>query len=110
VTLEGKPVAGQVIFIWDDKKELSSPIGPQGNYTIPEPPAGKVKVLVKSMTMPGGNQPLVKPKGGPEMADPLGGGGMGGAAPPAKYGAVNTTPLSFEVTSGRQTYDIPLAP
>jgi len=108
VTLDGKPVAGTVVFVGADGKEVGvSPIGPDGNYTIPNPATGPVKVLVKSMTASLGGG-AIRPPGGPTMPDPA--GTSQGVQPPAKYGAEKTTPLTFEVKTGKQTYDIPLSP
>jgi len=107
VTLNGQNVAGQVTFVGADNKELSSPIREDGSYLIENPPTGSVKVLVKGMTS-GGPAPMTpKTPGMPSMPDMP---GAKGVAPPAKYGSVATTPLTFEVTGGKQTYDIPLAP
>jgi hypothetical protein len=104
VTLNGEPVAGNVAFVGADNKESPpSPIKPDGTYTIPNPPTGQVKILVKGM---GGTAPVTTP---PKEA----GGNMpkiGGVAPPTKYGAVATTDLKFEVTSGKQKHDIELKP
>jgi len=110
VTLDGKPVSGIVAFIWDDKKELTSPTGPDGSYTIPEPNPGTVKVVVRSMqALTSGAGPKAPPKGGAPMTE-MPGAATGGTAPPQKYTQPNTTPLTYEVKPGKQTYDIPLAP
>jgi len=108
VTLDGKPVSGIVAFVYPDKQEVTSPIGPDGGYSIPEPKPGTVKVVVRSMQPLGGGGLKAPPKGGPPMAEMPGTGG--GTPPPKKYEAANTTPLTYEVAPGRQTYDIPLAP
>jgi hypothetical protein len=103
VTLNDKPVAGQVVFAYPDGKELVGLITADGAYTIPEPPAGNVKVCVRPMV--GG--PGAGLKGGPELSKdgPTTGGG---GAPPPKYQSVATSGLTFEVKTGKQTYDIPL--
>src|SRR5438552_2785708 len=60
VTLDNKPVAGVVGFVYPEK-EMTSPIGADGSYQIIDPPPGQVKVYVK--------------------------GGLGGGAPQAKGSA-----------------------
>jgi len=107
VTVNGEPAVGIVAFVGQDNKEVAStPIKPDGTYQFDDPPPGKVKVLVKGML---GSTPLVAPKsGGPEL--PSMPGAMKGATPPPKYGQANTTPLTFEITSGKQTFDIPMTP
>jgi len=105
VTLNGEAVAGTVVFVGADNKEVPAPIKPDGSYTVPNPPTGKVKVLVKGML---GSAPVATPPKDSGSMPKMGGGS--GVAPPAKYGAVASTPLSFEVTSGKQKYDIPLPP
>jgi len=111
VTLDGKPVAGVVVFVWDDKKESASPIGPDGNYAIMDPALGHVKVVVKAGQGGPSAGPLVAPpkmKDGPALPSlPT---TAQGVAPPAKYGSPATTPLSYDVKAGKQTYDIPLGP
>jgi len=103
VTLNGEPVAGIITFVGADNKEVSGPIKPDGTYTVANPPAGQVKILVKGM---GGTLPTATPpkEAGGNMPK------MGGVSPPAKYSAVNTTDLKFEVTSGKQKHDITLTP
>jgi hypothetical protein len=110
VTLNGEPVSGLISFIDASNKEtLGVPINAaDGTYTIENPPLGQVKIVVKAM--PGAsNAPMVKPKDAPmpEMGAPT---AMKGVSPPAKYGTATTTPLSYEVKPGKQTYDIPLTP
>jgi len=109
VTLDGKPVSGTVIFVWPDSKELASPIGPDGSYSIPNPPPGQVKILVKGMT----SGAVEAPVGGP----PPGAGDLPkipnastGVQPPAKYGDASTSDLSYEVKAGKQSHDLALKP
>jgi hypothetical protein len=104
VKLNGESVSGMVAFVGADNKEVISPIKPDGSYVVANPPKGKCKVLVKGML---GTGPIAPPKDAGNM--PKMGSGSG-ANPPAKYGAVNTTTLEFEVTSGKQKYDITLTP
>jgi len=104
-------VSGVIVFVWDDKKELSSPLGLEGNYSIADPAPGHVKVVVKSgLGGPTGGPLVAPPKGKDAPAMPNMPGPAAGVAPPAKYGSVATTPLSYDVKSGKQTYDIPLGP
>jgi hypothetical protein len=136
VTLNGQPVTGQVVFVGPDKKEVTSPITPEGEYRIVDPPKGEVVILVRSvgaapagpspvgpgaLPTPGvkGPGPLVsggKPPPGP-TPPPKGGkppdmpSGMptAGATPPAKY-ATAAGGLKLTVTGGDQKYDIELKP
>jgi len=73
VTLNGKPVAGTVVFIGADNSEVgTSPIGPEGNYTIVNPTPGPVKILVKGKgaagSGPGVGPVIAPPKGGADNA------------------------------------------
>jgi hypothetical protein len=99
VTLKGQPVAGEVIFVGSDRKEVGSPIGADGSYQIYNPPKGEVQILVKGF--PGA---AVEP---PKDAPPR--PGAGGAAPPARYARPNNG-LTMTVTGGKQTHDVPLTP
>src|SRR4051794_6203038 len=107
VTFGGRPVAGMVTFVGADGKEATAPINPDGSYTVVNPPAGQVQVVVKNFPgMAGGNQPKPNPRlpqlpGSVTTAAPL------GVAPPAKYAAPSPA-LTFTVTGGRQTYDVEL--
>jgi len=113
VTLgEKEPVAGVVVFVGSDNTPKESPIKADGTYQIADPPKGTCKVVVKPMgavTTPGGGGtgPMAPPKGSPEMAGNLGGGAKG-APPPQKYQDAKSTPLTFEVKEGKQTFDIKL--
>jgi len=108
VTVNGEPANGIVVFLGQDNKELAStPIKPDGTYQFDDPPAGQVKVLVKGMM---GGAPLIAPPAGKGPELPSMAGGMKGATPPPKYGQANTTPLTFEVKTGKQTFDIAMSP
>lgn len=104
VTLNDKPVGGTVVFLYADGKEVAGPIGPTGEYVIANPPAGSVKVYIR------GSGAVAPPptKGGPEMPKDGPAAGGGGVAPPPKYQSAATSGLTFEVKTGKQTYDIPL--
>jgi len=95
----GDPVTGNVIFVGADGKSSPPALIADGKYDIPNPPEGKVKILVKSMGMG------VPMKEGPPMKDAP---SMSGKPPPPKYGAINTTDLEYEVKPGKQTHDIVL--
>jgi hypothetical protein len=100
VTLNGNPVTGSVYFVGADGKE--SPAGlikGDGTYNVPDPPQGKVKVLVKGMA--GGAGPAAPVKDAPSMPGQS-------VPPPAKYGAAATTDLETEIKPGKQTYNIEL--
>jgi hypothetical protein len=108
VTMNGQIVAGQVIFITSDKKEIASPITAEGVYTINNPPKGEVQIIVKGAVAPGGPVARPIPKGdktpGEPPPSPM---ASSGATPPAKYAQAGNG-LKFTVTGGQQTYDIDL--
>jgi hypothetical protein len=97
VTLGGRAVAGQVVFVGSDQKEIAAPINPEGAYQINNPPKGEYQVVVKGV--PG--VPVVPGTKAPGDAPPP------GAAPPAKY-AQPGNGLKFSITGGEQKYDIEL--
>ncbi len=101
VTLDGQPVAGEVFFVGSDKKEVGSPIGPEGNYEISNPPKGDVLIVVKGKP---GIPSIPGAKAAPDLPPPP---TATGVAPPAKYGQPNNG-LKFTVTGGKQVYDIVL--
>ena len=104
VTFEGKAVAGSVVFIGSDNKEIEGLLDMDGKYSVPDLPQGDYKVAVKSML--GAAAP--PPKG---IAVPKSdAGSTGGAAPPAKYAAAATSGLTFKRTSGKQEHNIALTP
>jgi len=109
VTLNGENVGGTVTFVTvDTKKEFVSPIKQDGTYQIDNPPPGQVKVVVKGMGMGATVKP---PPAGKDVAKmPEMPGSAQGKEPPAKYASEKTTPLTYEVKTGKQTYDIPLTP
>lgn len=113
VTLNTKPVAGLIVFVNAEGKELSAPLGPDGSFTVENPPAGEVTVVVrtiggvgKAKEIPGGA--VVAGKGGSVL--PSAGTGMGGEDPPAKYGDPKTSPLKYTITAGHQTKNFELTP
>jgi len=113
VTLNGKSVAGTVHFIYSDGKELSSPIGSEGTYLIPNPAPGQVKIVVKPLagSTPGGlvGPPTAKDLAMPkDAADPGGVGAAKGETPPLKYQSATSTDLTYEVQKGKQTHNIEL--
>jgi hypothetical protein len=100
VTLNGQPVSGMVGFIGSDGKEVPAPIKPDGTYIVDNPPTGDVKVVVRGMQGPS------LPKG-VTMQDM---GGPQGVQPPPKYASPATSGLTFNVTGGKQNYNIELTP
>ncbi len=123
---------GQVQFMGEGGSSSTSPISPDGRYNISGLPTGKVKILVSTKQigsnmammpgMPGGGGPPGMPGGG----GPPGSGGPGmpkmgpdltqipkeireaidNAKIDEKYSTMDKSELSYEVTSGSQTYDI----
>jgi hypothetical protein len=103
VTHNDKPVAGTLVFVYADGKEVSSPLLPDGGYMVPDAPPGQVKIYIKPVAgfavppMKGGAE---MPKDGPVSAGP-------GVPPPRQYQTV-AGGLTYEVKAGKQTHDIPL--
>ncbi len=100
VTLGGQPVAGTVVFVWPDRKEMSAPLTVEGKYQILNPAKGEVQILVKApatMVVPKGAKALEMPGAVPTV----------GTLPPEKY-AKPKNGLAFNITGGQQTYDIVL--
>lgn len=109
IDFKGTKVAGMVIFVAADGTELPpSPINEAGTYYVDAPPPGSYKVVVRSLTLPGGGvAPLAT---SPDSVKLPGGGGAQAVPPPRKYTDVKTTDLTFEVKGGEQTFDIALKP
>ncbi len=107
VTYKGKTLtSGKVTFV-SETNSAFAPIQPDGTYSIPKVPTGKVVITVET------------PKAHQTMAmDPskMGGGPSGPVEPPknpeveapVRYADPKTSPLNYEVKSGTQTYDIVL--
>jgi len=110
VTLKGDPVAGSVVFIGSDNKEVMTHINPDGTYSVPDPAMGENKVLVKGGAVGGPAPPVLEgtPKDFKGTMPPTTTTKMG-VAPPPKYGSPDNG-LSFKVTGGAQKYDIELTP
>ena len=101
VTMDDKPVAGIVALVADGKK-FEGPIGPNGEYVIPNPAPGTYKVTITPVVgapVGGGvTAPVVKDKTDVQpKGDNL---AAGGVQPPAKYHTADKTDLSIEYKSG----------
>jgi hypothetical protein len=132
VTYKGKPLkAGTVSFMTTEGGHVASgEIKEDGTYTVSRVPAGPAKVTVKSVevfTPPGGGMmggrsgggaPRGAPAGAAENVKPPPGVDMSGFNPnssndkamkvPDKYKDFAKTPLTCDVKSGNQPYDIQL--
>jgi hypothetical protein len=108
VTLDGKPVAGEITFICSDGKEFKSPLTQDGGYSIIAPPKGVAKIGVKGMLLGlGGTLKKADSKGGESLAT---GPGSSGVAPPAKYADPAKSGLTYDIKGGSETHDIALSP
>jgi len=106
VTVGTEPVtSGEVVFVSADNKQVPSPIKADGTYLINDPPAGKVKILVRGLggSAIGGD----KGKAAIKEVPPI---GTKGATPNPKYASPATTDLSYDVKPGKQTHNIELKP
>jgi hypothetical protein len=102
VTLQGKPVSGQVVFLSGDGKEfVAFTGGPDGSYTITNAPKGEVTVLIKGLGQTGQTASSRPPPVGPKPV-------AGGVAPPARYAEPNE--LKLVVVGGQQVQDFDLTP
>jgi len=110
VLLGDKPVAGTVVFVSNDGKEVAAPIMPDGTYTATNAEVGSVKIYIKpgALGAPTVGAPKSAP-GTPEMPKDMGGTSSGVPAP-AKYTKVETSGLTYDVKSGKQEHNITLQP
>jgi hypothetical protein len=110
---------GTVTFVAKDGRVGSGNIDFDGNYEVNDAPIGDTTVTVKVpsvMRVPKGGQFQPKPPGNmPEMKG-SGGGGNPTIDPtkiveiPGKYGAADTSNLTYTVVKGEQTHNITLTP
>jgi len=116
--------AGTVAFTTKDGRIGSGNIDSEGNYEVSDAPVGECTITVKvpqmgSGPMAGKTQPQ-PPKDIPAMKGPGGEAGEKAFTPaidpskivqiPGKYGATDTSGLTYTVTKGEQTHNIPLSP
>jgi hypothetical protein len=110
VTLDGKPVSGEITFVCSDGKEIKSPLGTDGGYSILAPAKGEAKIGIKSMTAAVGGGKEAGKEGASKSAELPGMGGSSGAVPPAKYGNPASSGLTYTVKGGEEKHDITLSP
>jgi len=106
ITLGGSAVNGEVTFVGADGKEIKSPIGADGSYSILNPPKGEAKFGIKSLVA--GTAPTGAAGSKADMKMP--GGGPSGTPAPAKYGNPATSGLTYTVKGGEEKFDITLSP
>jgi hypothetical protein len=121
VKYKGQPVPGGSVIVYPaggGGRDGAGLISPDGRYAVYEAPLGAVKVVVRGVDAktasaamyPGQTIPKgAKVTGAPPEAR-MGGGGPP-AKPiilPAKYAQMETTPLTFTVAKGDNTFDIEL--
>jgi hypothetical protein len=122
VTFANKPLGiGTVAFFAADNRHASGAIQRDGTYTINDAPVGDVKIVI---TVPSRSSMMMMGRGGPpkppkdmkmpsEMLPPgyTGPEGPGEYVPISeRYAKLETTDLTYTVTKGEQTHDIPLKP
>jgi hypothetical protein len=117
VTFGGKNLtAGTVMFHGKNNLTGSATVGTDGNYVMTDAPVGDCKVTVTVPKMPPrGVEHLKGAPVGPKMPgdttpDTVGKIPTQIVPIPDKYSNVETSGLSFTVSRGEQTYDIPLTP
>jgi hypothetical protein len=122
VTYKGQPLGGgNVVFYAEGKASQTSPISPDGSYSISKIPAGPVKISVETESVrphkppPGGMSKMVPPKDAiPPGVDPGGVYGPKEATAkkyvkiPPQYADAQQSGLTYTVKSGSQTHDIDL--
>lgn len=106
VSVNGKPVDGEIAFIGSDKT-TTAPIGPgNGMYRMENPPLGNVKVTIRSLAVPPGVKAPPMPGGAKDVSTlPV---GSAVAAPP-KY-ATPANGLTYDVQAGEHKKDFELTP
>lgn len=107
VTMDGKPVSGEITFVCSDGKEFKSPLALDGGYFITAPAKGEAKIGIKGMST-GAAPKKPDTKGGGEL--PGMGGAASGVAPPAKYADPAKSGLTYTIKGGNETHDITLTP
>lgn len=130
VTFKDKPLpGGQVKFLTEKGKVYAGNINEDGSYTVAKVPAGPVKISVLPKESPkiGGGGPQGMPFGGPpkDMVGPPKDVGIPADARkgfenltkpdpnvvknfPDKYKDAEKSELTYTVTDGDQTHDLPL--
>jgi len=108
VTLNGKPVTGNIQFISGSKESPPSPIGPKGDYTVINPPKGECDVVIKGLGAVAGPVKDAKPMGDKDAGSGIQGPGEMAAQPPQKYASRGV--LKFTVEGGKQKKDFELTP
>lgn len=111
VTVDDKPVEGDVIFIGDGTSRPGS-ISPDGSYKIDKLKPGEYKVVVKGLLKTAFEKPkeVSKEKKADLPAIEGKASAIGtGERPPEKYGDEKTTPLKITVAAGSQTQDLKLS-
>ena len=107
VTLNGNPVAGEVIFVGSDGKESKMLISMDGSYTVASVAKGEAKIGVKSMSMGIGNAPAPTGAGKSDMPGVT---PASGVPAPAKYSNPSSSGLTYTVKGGDEKFDIVLTP
>jgi hypothetical protein len=107
VAIDGKPANnGTVIFSGADNHSAAGTIGPDGSYLAENVPVGEVQVVIHQMMTMGG---------GPDRPGPLKGieepvATVARPVPiPKKYQSVQTSELTYTVTSGTNRFNISLS-
>jgi hypothetical protein len=122
VSFKGETLGGgKVLFVAPGQKTVSSPIAPDGTYTIANIPTGTVQIAVETESarpveadaMKAG-VPQIPPDANlpPEAAKSMYKSGMANKGKyvwiPEGYGDPEKSGLTLEVTGGNQPYDIEL--
>jgi hypothetical protein len=107
VMIDGKPANnGTVIFSGADNHSAGAAIGPDGSYVAENVPVGPVKIVIHQMMMKGGGP--TRPGPLPGLEEPVAVVTNPVRIPP-KYQSVETSDLTFTVTSGANEFDIALS-
>lgn len=109
VTLQEKPLpGGYVTFLCEgpNAQTLSSPIQPDGGYSISNVPVGKVKITVQGVPRPVVPRNPADPKAAAPTVDVK----REEVRVPPRYSTAEQSGLELDVHSGSQPFDIKLQP
>jgi hypothetical protein len=112
ITYQGETLRGGTIIFasQEDKGSVVAEIGNDGTYTIEKVPSGKVKIVVETSSL--AKRARIPSHSAPDGQKMPGGGSSDLKARyvpiPAQYESFDSTPLTYEVKSGKHQFNITL--